>query len=89
MELYRKFKNKNLEIFGVSLDDNADAWKEAIKKDHITWIQVSELKKWDSEVVKSYMVDAIPFSVLVDKEGKIIAKGLSGDELEQKLMEVL
>ena len=89
VEMYRKFKDKKFEIFGVSLDDNVNAWKEAIKKDRITWTQVSELKKWDSEVVKSYQVDAIPFAVLIDKEGKIIAKGLSGEELEQKLIEVL
>jgi thiol-disulfide isomerase/thioredoxin len=89
VELYRKYKNKNFEILGVSLDDNADAWKEAIKKDGLAWPQVSELKKWDSEVVKSYLVDVIPFTVLVDREGKIIAKGLVGDELERKLIEVL
>ncbi len=89
VEMYRKFKNKNFEILGVSLDDNADAWKEAIKKDGLTWQQVSELKKWDSEVVKSYQVDAIPFTVLINTNGKIIAKGLSGKELEQKLIEVL
>jgi peroxiredoxin len=88
-ELYRKFKNKNFEILGVSLDDNTDAWKEAIKKDGLVWTQVSELKKWDSEVVKAYEIDAIPFTVLVDKEGKIIAKGLTGEELERKLIEVL
>ncbi len=89
VEMYRKFRNKNFEILGVSLDDKPDAWKEAIKKDGLTWQQVSELKKWDSEVVKLYQVDAIPYTVLVDKEGKIIAKGLSGNELEQKLLEVL
>jgi peroxiredoxin len=89
VELYRKFKNKNFEVFGVSLDDNVNAWKEAIQKDHLTWTHVSELKKWDSEVVKTYLVDAIPYSVLIDKEGKIIAKGLSGAELEQKLVETL
>jgi thiol-disulfide isomerase/thioredoxin len=89
VELYRKFKSKNLEIFGVSLDDNAEAWKEAIKRDHLSWPQVSELKKWDSEVVKTYLIDAIPFTVLIDREGKIIAKGLSGDELEQKVIEAL
>ncbi len=89
VEMYRKFKNKNFEIVGVSLDDNINAWKDAIKRDHITWIQGSELKKWDSEVVKVYNIDAIPYTVLIDKNGKIIAKGLSGVELEQKLIEIL
>jgi thiol-disulfide isomerase/thioredoxin len=89
VELYRKFKSKNFEILGVSLDENADEWKAAIKRDHLTWLHGSELKKWNSEVAKSYMVDAIPYSVLVDKDGKIVAKGLSGDALEQKLIETL
>jgi thiol-disulfide isomerase/thioredoxin len=88
-EMYRKFKDKNFEIFGVSLDDNLGAWREAIKKDHLTWPQVSELRKWDSGVVKNYQIEAIPFSVLIDKEGKIIAKGLSSDEIEEKLLELL
>jgi len=88
-ELYRKFKDKNFEILGVSLDDHADAWKDAIKKDRLPWIHVSELKKWESEVVHTYQIEAIPYTVLIDKEGRIIAKGLSGDELEQKLLEIL
>ncbi len=88
-EIYRKYKNKNFEIFGVSLDDDLNAWKEAIKKDHLNWIHVSELKKWDSDVVQTYQFETIPYTVLIDKEGKIIAKGLSGDELEQKLLEIL
>jgi peroxiredoxin len=89
VEMYRKFKNKNFEIFGVSLDENINAWKEAVKKDGITWTQVSELKKWDSDVAKAYQVDAIPYTVLIGKDGKIIAKGLTGAELEQKLIEIL
>jgi len=89
VEMYRKFKNKNFEIFGVSLDENINAWKDAIRKDGIKWIQVSELKKWDSQVVSLYQVDAIPYTVLIDRNGKIIAKGLLGDQLEQKLIEIL
>ncbi len=89
VEMYRKFKNKNFEILGVSLDENLNSWKDAINRDGITWPQGSELKKWDSQVAKAYQVEAIPFTVLVDKEGKIIAKGLTSDELEQKLIEIL
>jgi thiol-disulfide isomerase/thioredoxin len=86
---YKKFKSKGFEIYGVSLDKDKDKWVEAIKKDGITWIQVSELKYWDSQVVKDYNIQGIPFTVLLDKEGKVIAKGLRGDELEAKLKEVL
>lgn len=89
VELYKKYKNKNFEIFGVSLDDNLAAWKTAINADKITWPQVSELKKWDSKVVKEYNIDAIPYSVLIDRDGKIIAKGLRTEELEIRLMELL
>lgn len=86
---YKKYKSKGFEIYGVSLDKNKDAWVEAIKKDGITWIQVSELKYWDSEVVKTYNIQGIPFTVLLDKEGKVIAKDLRGDALDAKLKEIL
>lgn len=85
VSLYQKYKAQGFDIFGVSLDDNAEAWKTAIQKDGLVWHQVSELKKWNSQVAKTYGVDAIPFSVLLDKEGKIIGKGLRGPELENKI----
>jgi peroxiredoxin len=86
---YAKFKDKGFEIFGVSLDQSKDKWVEAIAKDGITWPQVSDLKFWDSEPAKQYGVQSIPYTVLIDKEGKIIAKNLRGDELEKKLAEIL
>ncbi|MCC7231944.1 MAG: AhpC/TSA family protein [Bacteroidia bacterium] len=89
VSLYKKYHPEGFEIFGISLDDNATAWKEAIKKDGITWPQVSDLKKWNSECVRTYGVDAIPFSVLLDREGNIVAKGLRGADLEQKIKETL
>ena len=87
--LYQKYKGKDFEILGVSLDDNQAAWKTAIAADKITWLQVSELKKWESTVVKEYNIEAIPYSVLVDREGKIIAKGLRSEDLEVRLIELL
>ncbi|MCX6274170.1 MAG: TlpA disulfide reductase family protein [Bacteroidetes bacterium] len=89
IELYKNFKNLGLEIYGVSLDDNIDAWKTAIASDHITWIQVSELKKWDSKVALEYGIEEIPQTILIDREGKIVAKGLPFGELQVKLQEVL
>lgn len=86
---YKKFKSKGFEIYGVSLDKDKDKWVEAIQKDGITWIQVSDLRYWDSEVVKLYNIQGIPFTVLLDKEGKVIAKDLRGAQLEEKLKEVL
>lgn len=89
VKAYAKFKHKGFEIFGVSLDKEKDRWLEAIAKDGITWPQVSDLMQWGSEVVKLYNIQGIPYTVLLDKEGKIIAKNLRGDELEKKLNEVL
>ncbi|MBX3165349.1 MAG: redoxin domain-containing protein [Bacteroidetes bacterium] len=86
---YKKFKNKGFEIFGVSLDMDKSRWIEAIAKDGITWGQVSDLKQWDSEAARLYNVQAIPYTVLLDREGKIIAKNLRGEDLETKLAEVL
>ncbi len=89
VSIYKKYKAQGFDIFGVSLDDNADAWKTAIQKDGLTWNHVSELKKWNSQVAKTYGVDAIPFSVLLDRDGKIIGKGLRGPDLENKIREAL
>ena len=89
VELYKKYNGKDFEIFGVSLDDNVAAWKNAIEKDRISWIQVSDLKKWESQVVRDFHIEAIPYSILIDRKGKIIAKGLRNDELEIRIMEAV
>ena len=62
-----------------------EAWNEAVERDKITWIQVSDLQRWESPVVKLYQVQAIPYNVLIDREGKIIAKGIKGDDLYNKV----
>ncbi|MES2568000.1 MAG: TlpA disulfide reductase family protein [Bacteroidota bacterium] len=86
---YEKYKNKGFEILGVSLDKDRDAWLGAISKDGMTWPQVSDLKFWQSEACQIYAVQSIPYTVLVDKEGKIIATDLRGAQLDKKLSEVL
>jgi len=83
--LYKKYKNKGFEIFQVSLDKTKESWTNAIKDDQLTWVHCSDLKYWDSPVAKKYSVEEIPVSFLLDKEGVIIAKGLKGQELDQKL----
>lgn len=85
---YEKYKNKGFEIFGVSLDKDRDAWLEAISKEGLTWPQVSDLKFWQSEACQIYAVQSIPYTVLIDKEGKIIATDLRGAELDKKLAEI-
>jgi len=89
VKAYAKYKPKGFEIFGVSLDKDRDNWIKAIKEDGITWPQVSDLLQWNSSVVPLYAIQGIPFTVLLDKEGKIVAKNLRGDELDKKLAEVL
>lgn len=86
---YEKFKNKNFTILGVSLDQEYDSWKKAIEKDKLIWPQMSDLKYWKSDAVAAYGFDGIPFNVLIDPNGKIIASGLRGEDLEIKLSEVL
>ena len=89
VKAYAKFKNKGFEIFGVSLDQDKGRWEEAIAKDGITWPQVSDLKQWGSSVVRQYNIQGIPYTVLLDREGKIVAKNLRGAELEEKLASIL
>ncbi|MES1215858.1 MAG: TlpA disulfide reductase family protein [Bacteroidota bacterium] len=86
---YNRFKDKNFTVLGVSLDQKKEPWLEAIKKDGLAWTQVSDLKYWDSSVVPIYGFDGIPYNVLIDPQGKVIAEGLRGLALEQKLQEVL
>lgn len=86
---YNKYKDKNFTILGVSLDKDKAAWLKAIKDDNLAWNHMSDLKQWESVAVNTYQFDGIPFNVLLDPSGKIIASSLRGDELERKLAEVL
>ncbi len=86
---YKKYNKKGFEIYSVSLDKSKEAWEKAIKADGLgKWAHVSDLKYWSSVAGKAYGVESIPFTVLIDKKGKIIAKGLRGDDLEKKLKEI-
>ncbi len=89
VKLYQKYQNKGFEILGVSLDSDGNRWKAAIKSDNLTWKHGSDLKGWRSAPAKVYQVHSIPQTFLLDKEGKIIAKGLRGEALEAKLAELL
>ncbi len=90
---WNKYKNKNFTILGVSLDrpGQKDKWLKAIMQDNLTWPQVSDLMEWNSPVVSMYGFGetGIPYNILVDPQGKIIAERLRGSELESKLAEVL
>ncbi|MFM9911075.1 MAG: redoxin domain-containing protein [Chitinophagaceae bacterium] len=86
---YQKFHAKGFEIIGVSMDDSKEDWIKAIKKDGLPWVHVSDLKGWKCEAGKLYGIQGIPMNYLLDKEGKIVAKGLRGEDLEKKLGETL
>jgi peroxiredoxin len=86
---YNKFKDKNFTILGVSLDKEKNDWVKAISDDHLTWTHVSDLQFWNSKAVEVYKFDGIPYNVLIDPAGKVIAESLRGDELEGKLKELL
>lgn len=86
---FDKFKNKNFTILGVSLDQNKKAWIDAIKMDGLNWSHVSDLKGWSNQVAAIFKVTSIPQNLLLDPEGKIIAKNLRGAVLENKLNALL
>lgn len=88
VQVYNKYKLKGFEIYSVSIDKEKDKWLEAIKKENMTWTHVSDLKQWNSAVVKLYNFQSIPCSYLIDKEGKILAKNLTAEELAAKLEEI-
>jgi peroxiredoxin len=89
VKMYNKYKSKGFEILGVSLDSSKDRWVGAIEQDGLTWPHISDLKKWQSEYAKLYGVRSIPHTVLLDAEGKIVARGLRGVMLENKVAEIL
>ena len=89
VEIYKEYHPKGLEIFVVSLDNNKEAWVKAIADDGLVWKHGSDLKGWQSAPAQLYSVTGIPHTVLLDENNKIIAKNLRGDELKQKIAELL
>jgi thiol-disulfide isomerase/thioredoxin len=91
VKAYNKFKDKNFTILGVSLDrpGQKDEWTKAVMQDNLTWTQVSDLMYWNSPVVPLYKIDGIPYNVLIDPNGKVIAEALRGEVLEEKLAAIL
>jgi thiol-disulfide isomerase/thioredoxin len=88
--VYQKYHDLGFEIYSVSLDKDRDSWLKAIAKDNLLWPDhVSDLKYWKSEGAAAYGVTSIPYTVLVDKKGRIVAKKLRGEELEIKVKELL
>lgn len=89
LKQYAAFKDKGFEILGVSVDSDKAKWMEAIKKDGLTWTQVSDLKGWESDARKVYGISGVPANFLVSPEGKIVGAHLTGEKLNKKLAELL
>ena len=80
-KLYKKYKAQGFEVFAVSLDVKKEAWLKAIKRDKLTYIQVTDNTGWYSKVAERFYIDQLPTNFLIDKSGKIIAINIEGKEL--------
>ena len=87
--LYSQYKDKGLAIVGVSLDENKDAWMQAIAQMKMEWPQMSDLKGWENAVAQEFSISSIPHTILVDQQGRILKRGLRGPELENFVQEHL
>ena len=89
VEAYNRYKNKGLEIVGVSFDSNKLQWSAAVEKLGMTWPQMSDLKGWECAAAKVYGIRSIPSNILIDPQGKIVAMDLRGSKLQTVLAELI
>ena len=89
VEAYNRYKDKGLEIVGVSFDSNKLQWSAAVEKLGMTWPQMSDLKGWECAAAKVYGIRSIPSNILIDPQGKIVAMDLRGSKLQTVLAELL
>lgn len=83
VDIYNKYKDHGLGIIGISLDSDYNAWEKAITDNNLSWTHLSDLRGWESYAAKEYNVTAIPYTIVVDRNAKIIATGLRGEKLEK------
>jgi peroxiredoxin len=89
LPVYDEFKGMGLELYMVSLDRSTESWKNRMKELNVEGIQVSDLKYWDSPVVDAYRINQLPVLYLLDKEGKILRKEFTSDELKGILKDMM
>ena len=89
VKVYNDFKNRGFDVFGVSLDRTKDEWTNAIANDKLTWTHVSDLQYWNSAAAQLYSINSIPANFLLDENGTIIARDLRGEDLYNKVREIL
>jgi thiol-disulfide isomerase/thioredoxin len=89
-EIYNEFHTKGLEVLGISYDRDENKWRRFLKKNkYVVWDQASSLNEWKCQSAKVFAVNTIPETILIDKNGVIVARGLKGDELKEKIKEIL
>ena len=89
VKAFNEYKDKNFTLVGISLDKDKSKWMKAIADDNLAWTHLSDLKYWDSEIPALYGVRGIPANVLLDPDGVIVAKNITGEDLHKKLKEVI
>ncbi len=87
--LYRRYGDMGLGMIGISLDNDDKAWRSSIDKHGLTWLQLSDLKGWDSELIGAYKVETLPYYMLVDRTGKILTTGVSVEDISSEVREAL
>lgn len=87
--IYQKYKSAGFEILGISLDTDRKSWLKAVKQDKLKWLNVSDLKGQKNEIAILFNIEAIPDNILIDRQGRIVAKKISPEELEYMLKRVL
>ena len=87
--IYDSYKDSGFEIYSVSVDENVKNWRQAIEKDSLNWIHVSDLMGQESPVYSKYAVNDLPTNYLLNEEGKIIARNIEASELEETLSTLL
>lgn len=89
VDIYNTFHEKSFDVIGVSLDENKESWVKAIENDGLVWHHISDLKRWDNEGAKMYGISSIPSNVLIDADGIIVAKNLTGEDLKNFISDYL
>lgn len=86
--MHKKYREKGFNIYAVSLDKDRRTWEYGIRENKLSWINVGDLLGWDSPVVNNYCIDNIPYAVLIDSDGRILKRGITGDELPNWLYKI-
>ena len=87
--MYNRLKDRGLGIVGISLDDDHTAWAKVSQQLSIPWPQMSDLKGWENAAARAFNITSIPQTIVVDRQGRILRRGLRGEKLEEFLTEEL